>query len=41
MIVDFDDHTLAQLTFDDKMLIRCRGAGMKLLDYPGIAVRAV
>lgn len=38
VIVDFADEALEKLTFDDKMMIRCRGAGLKLLDHPEIAV---
>ncbi|MBI1820887.1 MAG: DUF4438 domain-containing protein [Nitrospirae bacterium] len=38
VLIDFDDKTLSQLTYDDKMLIRANGQGLKLLDYPGISV---
>ncbi|MFC1521999.1 DUF4438 domain-containing protein [Elusimicrobiota bacterium] len=38
VMIDFDDKTLDKLTMDDKILIRGYGQGLKLLDYPDIAV---
>ncbi len=38
MIVDFDDKTLNKLTYDDKILIKAFGQGLKLLDVPEVFV---
>ncbi|MHB8482084.1 MAG: DUF4438 domain-containing protein [Nitrospiria bacterium] len=38
VLIDFDDKTLSQLTYDDKMLIRANGQGLKMMDYPGISI---
>jgi hypothetical protein len=38
VIVDFARDVLEQLTYDDKIMIRTRGQGLKLLDYPGITL---
>ncbi|MFN2131114.1 MAG: DUF4438 domain-containing protein [Anaerolineae bacterium] len=36
VIVDFPREVKEQLTYDDKIIIRGRGQGLELLDYPGI-----
>ncbi|MDA3917161.1 MAG: DUF4438 domain-containing protein [Deltaproteobacteria bacterium] len=36
VIVDFPKKILKQLTYDDKIMIRTRGQGLKLIDYPDI-----
>lgn len=36
VLIDFDEKTLARLTYDDKLLIRAQGQGLKLLDFPDI-----
>ncbi len=36
MIVDFDDKTLEKLTYDDKILIRAFGQGLKFPDAPEV-----
>lgn len=36
VIVDFDKKVLEQLTYDDKIMIRAKGQGLRLLDYPDI-----
>jgi hypothetical protein len=38
VLVDFPDEVLAKLTYDDKIMIRGVGQGMKLLDYPEVKV---
>jgi hypothetical protein len=38
MIVDFDDRTLLKLTYDDKILIRSFGQGLRFADAPDVAV---
>ncbi len=38
VILDFADDVLDKLTMDDKFLIRGRGQGLELLDYPNIKV---
>ncbi len=38
MIVDFDPKTLDKLTYDDKILIRAFGQGLKILDLPEVFV---
>ena len=38
MIVDFEDKALEKLTYDDKILIRAFGQGLKLLDAPEVYV---
>ncbi len=36
VIVDFPKKILKQLTYDDKIMIRTRGQGLRLIDYPDI-----
>jgi hypothetical protein len=36
VMVDFPKEILLQLTYDDKIMIRTKGQGLKLLDYPDI-----
>ena len=36
IIVDFDQSTLENLSYEDKIRIRAKGQGLELLDYPGI-----
>jgi len=36
VIVDFPKKVLKQLTYDDKIMIRTKGQGLKLIDYPDI-----
>jgi hypothetical protein len=36
VLIDFDSKTLPRLTYDDKVLIRAHGQGLKLLDYSEI-----
>jgi len=36
VMMDFSDETLEKLTFDDKILVRGYGQGLRLLDYPDI-----
>ena len=36
VMVDFSRKVLEQLTYDDKIMIRTKGQGLKLLDYPDI-----
>jgi len=36
VIIDFDRKTKEQLTYDDKIMIRSVGLGLKLIDYPTI-----
>jgi len=36
IIVDFAKDVLEQMTYDDKILIRTRGQGLELIDYPDI-----
>lgn len=38
VMIDFPDSVLEKLTLDDKILIKGHGQGLKLLDYPDIAV---
>lgn len=38
LIVDFDDKTLDKLTYDDKILIKAFGQGLKLEGFPDVAV---
>ena len=38
ILVDFDDKTLNKLTYDDKILIRAYGQGLKFLDLPEVYV---
>ena len=38
IIVDFDEKTLNKLTYDDKILIKAFGQGLKLLDAPEVFV---
>ncbi|UCD45358.1 MAG: DUF4438 domain-containing protein [Candidatus Bathyarchaeota archaeon] len=38
VVMQFDEETLDGLTIGDKVQIRAHGAGMKLLDYPGVRV---
>ncbi len=38
VMIDFADVTLEKMTLDDKILIKGFGQGLKLLDYPDIAV---
>jgi len=36
VMIDFSRKVLEQLTYDDKIMIRTKGQGLKLLDYPDI-----
>ncbi len=36
LIVDFSAEVKAQLTYDDKIMVRAHGQGLKLVDYPEI-----
>ncbi|MEN8212352.1 MAG: DUF4438 domain-containing protein [Thermodesulfobacteriota bacterium] len=36
VMIDFPKAILKQLTYDDKIIIRTRGQGLKLIDYPDI-----
>lgn len=38
VLIDFDEAVLAKLSYDDKILIRAHGQGLKLLDYPGVSI---
>ena len=38
VMIDFSDATLEKLSYDDKILIKGYGQGLKLLDYPDIAI---
>ncbi|MEO0096246.1 MAG: DUF4438 domain-containing protein [candidate division WOR-3 bacterium] len=38
VIIDFSDDVLEKLSIDDKILIKGYGQGLKLLDYPDVAV---
>ncbi len=38
VMIDFPDSVLEKLAFDDKILIKGYGQGLKLLDYPNIVV---
>ncbi|MFZ5917952.1 MAG: DUF4438 domain-containing protein [Chloroflexota bacterium] len=38
LIVDFPREVKEQLNYDDKIIIRARGQGLKLLDYPDIVL---
>lgn len=38
LIVDFDDRTLDQLTYDDKILVRAFGQGLKIEEAPEVAI---
>ena len=38
LMVDFDDKTLNKLTYDDKILIKAYGQGLRLEDAPEIAI---
>lgn len=38
VLIDFSDDVLQKLTYDDKILIRGVGQGLKLLDYPEVTV---
>lgn len=38
VLVDFPDPVLQKLTYDDKILVRGVGQGLKLLDYPEVTV---
>ena len=38
VLIDFPNAVLEKLTYDDKILIRAVGQGLKLLDYPGVSV---
>ena len=38
VLVDFDEKTLSKLTYDDKILVRAHGQGLRLLDFPDIPV---
>ncbi len=41
VLVDFADDVLEKLTYDDKILIRGVGQGMKLSDYPDVALSSL
>jgi len=38
VMIDFPREVKEKLTYDDKIIIRARGQGLKLLDYPDIAL---
>jgi len=38
VLVDFDDKTLAKLTYDDKILVNAHGQGLRLEEAPSVAV---
>ncbi len=38
VLIDFPDAVLRKLTYDDKLLIRGVGQGLKLLDYPDVTL---
>lgn len=38
LIIDFDDRTLDQLTYDDKILVRAFGQGLKIEEAPEVAI---
>ena len=38
VLIDFSDDVLEKLSYDDKILIRAVGQGLKLVDYPEITV---
>ncbi len=38
LIVDFDDKTLEKLTYDDKILVKAFGQGLRFEDFPDVAV---
>jgi hypothetical protein len=38
VLIDFSDDVLGKLSYDDKILIRAVGQGLKLIDYPEITV---
>lgn len=38
VLIDFSDDVLEKLTYDDKILIRGVGQGLKLVDFPEVAV---
>jgi len=38
VMIDFPDAVLEKMTLDDKILIKGQGQGLKLLDYPAIAI---
>jgi hypothetical protein len=37
VMIDFADETLDMLTYDDKLMVRATGQGLKFLDYPSVA----
>lgn len=41
VMIDFADDVLEKLTYDDKIMIRGVGQGMKLLDYPSVQVMSL
>ncbi len=41
VLIYFDEETLDQLTLDDKILIKCHGQGLELLDYPDVKVMSI
>lgn len=41
VLIDFDDQVMGKLTYDDKILIRGIGQGLKLTDYPEITITAL
>lgn len=38
IIIDFDRKTKENMTYDDKIMVRAIGMGLKLLDYPNIKI---
>jgi len=38
IIIDFDRKTKEKMTYDDKIMVRAVGMGLKLLDYPDIKI---
>lgn len=41
VLIDFPDDVLAKLSYDDKILIRAVGLGLKLVDYPEVSVTGI
>lgn len=38
LIVDFDNRTLEKLTYDDKILVRAYGQGLRIIELPEVAI---
>lgn len=41
IIIDFDRKTKEKMTYDDKIIIKSKGVGLKLLDYPDIHITSL